>query len=133
MSTEKIAIVIGAGIAGLTAAYQLQKKGHDVLVLEARNTPGGRMSTVDWEGFKVDVGAKFVTSSDKTLLALVDEIGLTDQLVREEDGLTITIYRDGELHSANFLNLFSYFGWSGVSFKARMAIILGGRELHERI
>jgi len=123
MSTEKIAIVIGAGIAGLTAAYQLQKKGHDVLVLEARNTPGGRMSTVDWEGFKVDVGAKFVTSSDKTLLALVDEIGLTDQLVREEDGLTITIYRDGELHSANFLNLFSYFGWSGVSFKARMAML----------
>jgi oxygen-dependent protoporphyrinogen oxidase len=123
MTTDKSALIIGAGIAGLTAAYQLQKGGHDVLVLEAREAPGGRMRTVDWEGFKVDVGAKFVTSSDTTLLKMVDEVGLTDQLVRDEEGLTITIYRDGELHSANFLNLLSYFSWSGVSFKARMAML----------
>ncbi len=123
MSSQDPVLVIGAGIAGLTAAYQLQKAGHEVIVLEARDSVGGRMTTVDWEGFKVDVGAKFVTSSDKTLLKVVEEVGLTDQLVREEEGLTITIYRDGELHSANFLNLFSYFRWSGVSFKARMAML----------
>jgi len=123
MSSQNSAIVIGAGISGLTAAYQLQKKGRDVLVLEAREAAGGRMATVDWEGFKVDVGAKFVTSSDKTLLEMVDEVGLTDQLVKESEGLTITIYRDGELHSANFLNLLSYFGWSGVSLKARLGMV----------
>jgi oxygen-dependent protoporphyrinogen oxidase len=123
MSSQDPALVIGAGISGLTAAYQLQKKGYQVLVLEARDAVGGRMATVNWEGFKVDVGAKFVTSSDKTLLDMVEEVGLTDQLVKEEEGLTITIYRDGELHSANFLNLFSYFRWSGVSFKARMAML----------
>jgi oxygen-dependent protoporphyrinogen oxidase len=117
------AIVIGAGISGLTAAYQLKKNGFDPFVLEAKDHIGGRMATLDWEGFKVDVGAKFVTSSDKTLLEMVDEVGLSDQLVREEEGLTLTIYRDGELHSANFLNLLSYFTWSGVSLKARLGML----------
>jgi oxygen-dependent protoporphyrinogen oxidase len=92
-------------------------------VLEARDAPGGRMATVDWEGFRVDVGAKFVTSSDKSLLEMVDEVGLTDQMVKEGKGLTITIYRDGELHSANFLSLLSYFSWSGVSFSARLGML----------
>ena len=40
-------IVIGAGISGLTAAYQLKKAGLDVLVLEARENVGGRMITVE--------------------------------------------------------------------------------------
>jgi monoamine oxidase len=39
-------IVLGAGIAGLTAAYELQKLGYECDVLEARGRPGGRASTV---------------------------------------------------------------------------------------
>ncbi len=116
-------IVVGAGIAGLTAGYELKKAGQDVLVLEAKSYVGGRMFTVDWEGFRVDGGAKFVTTSDRSLLDLVHEVGLSDQLLAADDGLTITIYRDGQLHSANFLSLPSYFGWRGVSLKARLAMI----------
>lgn len=123
MASERSAAVIGAGIAGLTAAYELQKQGFDVLVLEARDYPGGRMTTVDWEGFRVDTGAKFVTSSDKSLLTMVAELGLSDQLVRDQNGLITTIYRDGQLHSANFLSLLSYFTWTGVSLKARLAML----------
>jgi len=123
MSPERSAAVIGAGIAGLTAAYELQKHGFDVIVLEGREVPGGRMTTVDWEGFRVDTGAKFVTTSDTRLLTLVEELGLSDQLVRDPNGLVTTIYRDGSLHSANFLSLFSYFTWTGVSLKARLAML----------
>ncbi len=123
MNKKDPVVVIGAGIAGLTAAYDLSKNGYEVLVLESRDRVGGRMATVDWEGFKVDIGAKFVTTSDKTLLGLVREVGLEDQLVKEEEGLTITIYRDGELHSANFLSILSYFQWSGVSLSARLAML----------
>jgi oxygen-dependent protoporphyrinogen oxidase len=116
-------VVVGAGIAGLTAAYQLKKAGHDVLVLDQNDYVGGRMANVDWEGFRVDIGAKFVTTADKSLVDMVSEVGLADQLVKSDEGLTITIYRDGKLHSANFLSIPSYLGWSGVSFKARLAML----------
>ena len=116
-------IVIGAGIAGLTAAYQLKKAGHDVLVLDMNNYVGGRMANVEWEGFLVDIGAKFVTTADESLLKMVDELGLSDQMVKSDEGLRITIYRGGVLHSANFLSIPSYFGWSGVSLKARLAML----------
>ena len=123
MSSNVSIVVVGAGIAGLTAAYELHKAGHDVLVLESKDHVGGRMTTVDWEGFKVDVGAKFVTTSDKSLLGMVHAVGLEDQLVKAKEGLTITVYRDGELHSANFLSIPSYFRWSGVSLRARLAML----------
>jgi protoporphyrinogen/coproporphyrinogen III oxidase len=116
-------IIIGAGIAGLTAAYQLKKAGIDVLVLERNDYVGGRMANVEWEGFLLDIGAKFVTTADKSLLQMVDEVGLSDQMIKSDEGLRITIYRDGKLHSANFLSIPSYFGWSGVSLKARLAML----------
>ncbi len=121
--TEAAIVVVGAGIAGLTAAYQISKAGHDVLVLDMNNYVGGRMANVEWEGFLVDIGAKFVTTADTSLLKMVDEVGLGDQIVKSEEGLTITIYRDGTLHTANFLSIPSYLGWSGVSLKARLAMI----------
>lgn len=120
---DRSVIVIGAGIAGLTAAYQLKKAGCAVLVLERNDYPGGRMANVEWEGFLLDTGAKFFTTADKTLLDLVREVGLTDQMVKSEEGLTTTIYRNGKLHTANFLSISSYFGWSGVSLHARLAML----------
>ena len=39
-------IIVGAGIAGLTSAYELEKLGYDCTVLEARNRPGGRVLTL---------------------------------------------------------------------------------------
>lgn len=116
-------IIIGAGIAGLTAAYQLKKAGVQTLVLDENDYVGGRMFTIDWEGFRVDGGAKFVTTSDHFLLGMVKELGLENELVKSEEGLTTTIYRDGKLHTANFLSIPSYLGWSGVSLKARFAML----------
>jgi monoamine oxidase len=48
--TRKKVIVIGAGLAGLTAAWELVQAGHEVIVLEARNRSGGRVLTLR-EGF----------------------------------------------------------------------------------
>jgi oxygen-dependent protoporphyrinogen oxidase len=115
-------IVIGAGIAGLTAAYQLRKAGLDVLVLDRNDYVGGRMAHVEWEGFRLEIGAKFVTTADRTLLDLVREVGLGDQMVKAEEGLTTIIYRNGKLHAANFLSIPSYFRWGGLSLEARLAM-----------
>jgi monoamine oxidase len=45
-TSPKKTVVIGAGLAGLTAAFELQQSGHDVTVLEARSRPGGRVYTI---------------------------------------------------------------------------------------
>ena len=42
----KKVLVLGAGMAGLVAAYELSKLGHDVTILEARTRPGGRVHTL---------------------------------------------------------------------------------------
>jgi len=45
-SKSKKVIVVGAGMAGLTAAFELMQAGHDVTILEARMRPGGRVYTI---------------------------------------------------------------------------------------
>ncbi|XP_049768258.1 lysine-specific histone demethylase 1A isoform X2 [Schistocerca cancellata] len=54
-------IVIGAGIAGLAAAQQLQQFGMEVLVLESRDRVGGRIATFRKSSYIADLGAMVVT------------------------------------------------------------------------
>lgn len=54
-------VVIGAGIAGLCAAKQLQQFGFDVVVLEARDRVGGRITTFRKCNYIADLGAMVVT------------------------------------------------------------------------
>jgi monoamine oxidase len=60
-SPKKRVIVIGAGIAGLSCAYELMKRGHDVVVLEASGRPGGHVRTSHdpfADGLYADLGAE---------------------------------------------------------------------------
>mgnify|MGYP006288606345 CR=1 FL=1 len=56
------AIVIGSGFGGLAAAARLRAMGHDVLVLEARNQPGGRAGVFKHDGFTFDAGPTVITA-----------------------------------------------------------------------
>ncbi|MBK7504576.1 MAG: FAD-dependent oxidoreductase [Bacteroidetes bacterium] len=49
-------IIVGAGVSGLVAAYELQKKGLNVKILEVANEPGGRMRSDFYSGFILDKG-----------------------------------------------------------------------------
>ena len=69
-------IVVGGGIAGLTAAYTLQKRGVAVQVLEREGTPGGRMRSEVHGDCIVDRGAQFIASSYGNMLALAGELGI---------------------------------------------------------
>jgi monoamine oxidase len=71
-------VVLGAGLAGLSAARDLRRAGADVTVLEARDRIGGRVlqTTLD-DGRLVQLGGELVGSSHTSYRALVGELGLT--------------------------------------------------------
>ena len=71
-------IVVGAGLAGLSAARDLMLGGADVLVLEARERVGGRVEQVSVGGDRsVQLGGELVGRAHTAYLGLVEELGLT--------------------------------------------------------
>ena len=68
--------VIGAGLAGLTAAYRLQQRGFDVTVFEARDRVGGRVWTVRKGDYIMDLGAAFYLGTYRESIDLIHELGL---------------------------------------------------------
>ena len=69
-------VVIGAGMAGLTAARSLAEAGLKVLVVEAQDRIGGRILTRHIGEEAIELGAEFIHGRPKELWALIDEAGL---------------------------------------------------------
>ncbi|HEY1510504.1 MAG TPA: FAD-dependent oxidoreductase [Solirubrobacteraceae bacterium] len=70
--------VLGAGLAGLSAARDLKRSGAEVIVLEARDRPGGRVEAVTLpDGRVVQAGGEVFGSGHWAYGELVDELGLT--------------------------------------------------------
>lgn len=71
-------VVLGAGLAGLAAGYELTKMGHEVRVLEAQERPGGRVLTLRTfdGGLYADAGAARIPDSHEWTLRYVREFGL---------------------------------------------------------
>ncbi len=79
-------LVVGAGIAGLTAAQSLQKLGHAVTVLEARNRIGGRIWT-DSDG--VDLGAHWIHGTEgNPITELVEQLEIPHSYVGGDSSYT---------------------------------------------
>lgn len=93
MKTSDI-LVIGAGAAGLMAAYRLSQKGKKVTVLEARDRTGGRIHTIqDRDFFKqAELGAEFVHGDLPVTLGLLKEANIP----YESAGGKMARYADGK-------------------------------------
>src|SRR3990170_1913285 len=74
----KRVVVIGAGLAGLVAAYELIRQGHEVVVIEAQNRVGGRVHTLRTfaPGLYAEAGAMRIPRAHALTLAYCEEFGL---------------------------------------------------------
>jgi phytoene dehydrogenase-like protein len=66
------AIVVGAGLAGLCCAVQLEQRGVEVLLLEAADAPGGRIRTDVVNGFRLDRGFQVLLTAYSEAQRLLD-------------------------------------------------------------
>ena len=92
---KKSVVVIGAGFAGLAAAFKLKNAGWDVTVIEARNRIGGRVFSHKFAGTDLicELGAEWVGESHERIKALCSDFKIPLQKHQFEDYLL----RDGKV------------------------------------
>ena len=78
---SKRVVVVGAGIAGLTAGYDLKKAGYEVTVLEAKDIPGGRMAEKMEGSFMKYTGATGLFRFYEDMWDVIAELGLGERLM----------------------------------------------------
>lgn len=123
--------VIGAGIAGLTCAFELHKAGVEVEVFEREATVGGRMSTRTKEGLDFDLGANFLIRAYRGVNALAEEMGIER---RQASPVAHIVYRGGRPYSMNFSSIRSIFRMGALDLPSRfrfLAFLLKVRSVHK--
>ena len=96
--------VLGAGLAGLVAGYELTKAGHEVTLLEAQSRPGGRVLTLRTfdDGLYADAGAARIPDDHEWVLRYVKEFGLRLAPFYPETGLYVSARRGGRRREVNW-------------------------------
>ncbi|MBI4265090.1 MAG: protoporphyrinogen oxidase [Acidobacteria bacterium] len=100
--------VVGGGIAGLAAAYELHRRGLRFRVLEAAPRLGGVIVTERFDGWVIDGGPDALLVQKPAAVALCRELGIGDRLVPTLQPRTAYVMRDGALHQiveGSFLGL----------------------------
>jgi oxygen-dependent protoporphyrinogen oxidase len=99
-TTRADVVVVGGGIAGLTAARALREAGRDALLLEASNRYGGVIRTETTGGFVVEAGPDAILAQKPEGLDLCRALGLADRLIPTSPAMrTIFVLRRGRLHA----------------------------------
>lgn len=123
-------IVIGAGIAGLVAAHELQKAGISVIVLESSNKSGGRMVTEKYNNCIIDTSAQFLSSGYPIISSLIKELKIESEFVPTSP--YCSIIKNGQIHTFRYDNPFSLLFSGLLSFKEWLIFgIKGKKSYHE--
>lgn len=100
MTSKKTIAIVGGGITGLTAAYELQQKvakenlPYQITLIEADHRLGGKFQTVHRDGFVIERGADSFLERKTPAIRLVKKLGLEDELVRNSTGQAYILVGD---------------------------------------
>ena len=89
-------LILGAGMAGLNLAYQLQKAGKECIILEGSNRLGGRLFS--HPTLKRDVGGRGIGDKYVEVMKLVEELKVPVVDITDQVGKPSAIYFDGKLY-----------------------------------
>lgn len=108
MAQNPDVIIIGAGLAGLTAAYALKRQGIPYKIIEASDQAGGRAQTVTMpHGAVVNTGANWLHSGEKNpIFPLIKELGIP--------------FEDDKISNNKMVSYYNEKRHEGVSFRNRM-------------
>jgi oxygen-dependent protoporphyrinogen oxidase len=92
-------LIAGAGISGLSLAFQLKKKGSPFLLLDSAAEAGGKIKTISRNGYVMDTGPNTLLA-DEGILDFLSDAGLGGQIQLPADiGKNRFIFRDGRFHA----------------------------------
>ncbi|SCW35239.1 Protoporphyrinogen oxidase [Sphingobium faniae] len=119
----KHALVVGAGLSGLAAAYHLKKNGWQVTVLEKSSHIGGRVMTKHRDGFVIDVGPDAITTAYTEYLRIAEELGMSPHIVKSSP--VIGFVRDGCIHDVDTSSLMKAAVSPFISYASKLRFAAG--------
>ena len=91
-------IIIGGGITGLAAAYELSARGVPFQLLEASPRAGGLIRTEHVDGFTIEAGPDSILAQKPAALELCEALGLGPRLISTTPPRTAFVLKQGRLH-----------------------------------
>ncbi|TPW78210.1 FAD-binding protein [Schumannella soli] len=116
--------MVGAGVGGLVLAWELARAGRRVVVLESSERAGGQLARQTVAGLELDAAAESFATRGGTVAALVDDLGLTDDVITPADTPAWLRRADG---SSVPLPATSILGIPGVPMATDVIGAIGGR------
>lgn len=122
-SSTPLTAVLGGGISGLSCAFELLRRGHEVLVLDRRETAGGRIRTVQNNGFLVEQGPNSMIAPAPGSEGLIDLLGLRDQRIDKGSGVRHRYLVRGGRARALPIDPLGFFSSGFFSLKGRLRLL----------
>jgi protoporphyrinogen oxidase len=120
--------VVGGGIAGLAAAYRLQRHDYDVQVFEASDTVGGLAATYETAGDPIERFYHHLSKSEETIVDLAEDLGLGAAL--EWRVGKNAYYVDGVVHPLDTWSQILAYPHLSVYDKFRLGMLVLGVDVH---
>lgn len=128
-------VIIGAGLAGLSAALELSKKKQKFLLLDASPEVGGKLKTINWSGFNLDFGFQVLLSAYPSLAQIISAEEFTSLSPNYFDGGAL-IFKEGKTYTLsdplqNPEDLFKTLFCSLITIPDKFRLLLLKQELKE--